>query len=96
MSVCFEFTFSRLYSLLVVLSICLQLIGRPVCGMHLLRLPGGMVCVRCYSHASFERGNSSIPSGLALDVRCRSYRSIVFPAYLRLIHLRGCIVCHLL
>ena len=57
----FVFTFSRLYSLLVLLSICLQLIGWPVCGMDLIWLRGGMACVHCYSHASFERGNSCIP-----------------------------------
>ena len=57
----FVFTFSRLYSLLVLLSICLQLISRLVCGIRLLWLPDGMACVRCYSLASFERGNSCIP-----------------------------------
>jgi len=57
----FVFTISRFYSLLVLLSIYLQLISRSVCGMHLLRLLGGMACLRCYSPASFERGNSCIP-----------------------------------
>ena len=88
--------FSQCAAFFLVCRICLQLISRPDCGTRLQRLLSGVACVRCYSHASFERGNSSIPSGLAPDVRCRSYRSIVLPAYLRLIHLRGCIVCHLL
>jgi len=57
----FVFTFSRPYSLLVLLSICLQLISRPDCGTRLQRLLSGVAYVRCYSHASFERGNSCIP-----------------------------------
>ena len=73
-----------LCSLLVLLSICLQLIHWPVCGMRLLRLPGGMACVSCYSHECFERGYSCIP-------RVSTWCAIlVLPkhhaAYLRRIH----------
>ena len=59
----FVFCFDRfyVYSLLVLSSIGLQLIHWPVCGMLLLRLPDGMACVICCSHACFERGYSCIP-----------------------------------
>jgi len=87
----FVFTISRLYSLLVLLSICLQLISRPICGMRLLQLPDGMAHVRCYSHASFERGNSCIPwvsTWCVMPVLLKHH-----VACLRLMHLRGCICC---
>ena len=65
----------RLFLYLRLICICLRFTKWPVCGMCLLRLPGGMVCVSWCTHAS------CIPRvvyyELALEVRCRSCRSII-------------------
>ena len=45
----------------LVIDLRLRFTEWPVCSMCLLRLPGGMVCVSCGTHASFERGPSCIP-----------------------------------
>ena len=46
--------------------------------MCLLRLPGGIICVSCGTHASLSVV-LVVYHELALEVRCRSYQSIMLP-----------------